>query len=59
MKLVGTQYFNTDLNLYDLKCDGKVYCESEIFKENLRLFSRYSQLNNHMGNPDSNLLAVN
>jgi hypothetical protein len=59
MKLVGTQCFNTDFNLYDSKCDGKVYYESEIFKENLRLFSRYSQLNNCMGNPDSNLLAVN
>jgi hypothetical protein len=59
MKLVGTQCFNTDFNLYDLKCDGKVYYESKIFKENLRLFSRYSQLNNCMGNPDSNLLAVN
>ncbi len=35
MKLVGTQCFNADFNLFKSKRDGKVYCESEIFKENL------------------------
>jgi hypothetical protein len=59
MKLVGTQCFNADFNLFKSKRDGKVYCESEIFKENLRLFSRYSRLNDPMGNPDSNLFALN
>jgi hypothetical protein len=34
-KLVGTQLFNADLKLFDSKCHGKVYYESEIFKENL------------------------
>jgi hypothetical protein len=35
MKLVGTQYFNADFNLFDSKRNRKVYYESEIFKENL------------------------
>jgi hypothetical protein len=35
MKLVGTQFFNTDFNLFKSKNDGKVYYGSEIFKANL------------------------
>jgi hypothetical protein len=35
MKLVGTQCFNTDFNLLNLKHVGKVYYESKNFKENL------------------------
>ena len=35
MKLVGTQFFNTNFNLFNSKRNGKVYYESEIFKESL------------------------
>jgi hypothetical protein len=35
MKLVGTQCFITDFNLFDSKRDGIVYFESEVLKENL------------------------
>jgi hypothetical protein len=34
-KLVGTQLFNANFNLFDSKHDGNVYYESEFFGENL------------------------
>jgi hypothetical protein len=35
MKPVGTKCFKANFNLFNSKHDGKVYYESEIFKENL------------------------
>jgi hypothetical protein len=47
------------IKLFNLKRDGKVYHESEIFKENLSSILKIFTIELSHGKSDSNLLALN